>query len=123
MRSIVDTLKAGSGKERLAVISDIVSILGVSLATVLGGAFALKAKLDVENILGVVISGLLSVAGALVVIALFLGVASRIGSRFSANSPIRKLLICSLWLLFSGFFVYAVYFSYIVLTSIRFVSP
>ena len=96
MQSIFDTLKTGTAKERLAVVSDIVSILGVSLATVLGGALALNAKLDVENIAGVLISGLLSLAGVLVVVALFLAVSSWLSLHLPANSPIRRLILIAL---------------------------
>jgi hypothetical protein len=51
----IQNIKSGTGKERLAIVSDIVSVLGVSIATILGGTFVLNEKLNVENILGVVI--------------------------------------------------------------------
>jgi hypothetical protein len=123
MQSIFDTLKNGTGKERLAVISDIVSILGVSLATVLGGAFALNANLDVENIMGVLIGGLLSLAGASAVVALFLAASSWLGVHLPANSSIRPLMFIALWLVFGALFLYAAYFAYAVLSSVRFVRP
>lgn len=123
MQSIFDILKTGTGKERLAVIADIVSILGVSLATVLGGAFALNANIDVENLMGVLIGGLLSLAGASAVVALFLATSSWLGLHLSANSPIRRLMLIALWLVFGALFLYAAYFAYAVLSSIRFVKP
>ena len=123
MRSIIDTLKNGTGKERLSVVSDIVTILGVSMATILGGAFALNEKIDVENVLGFVILGLLSLAGALVVVAFFLGGASWLQARLPVNSLIRNLLLSALWLVFFTLCIYAAYFAYAVLTSVQFVRP
>ncbi len=123
MQSIINTLKTGTGKERLAVVSDIVSIFGVSIVTILGGAFALNAKLGIENILGLIIAGLLSLAGSLVVIALFLGATSYLQNRLLSNPNIRKLLLGALWLLFAVLCIYAAYFSYSVITSVNFVRP
>ncbi|MCG2583065.1 hypothetical protein [Massilia sp. TS11] len=123
MQSIINALRSGTGKDRLAVVSDIVSILGVSAVTILGGAFALNAKLDVENILGAVILGLLSFAGALVVVALFLSSANWLERRFQSGSSVGKLLLSALWLLFAALFVYSTYFGFVVLSSMRFVKP
>ena len=123
MQSVLDTLKTGTGKERLAVVADIVSILGISFATVLGGVFAFNAKLDVENIVGVLIGGLLSLAGAFVVVALFLGASSWLALHMPATSLIRRLTLIALWLVFSALFFYAAFFVYAVLTSVRFVKP
>ena len=123
MQTIFDTLKAGTGKEKLAVVADIVSILGVSLATALGGAFALNAKLDVENITGVLIGGLLSLAGTSVVVALFLAASSWLGLHLPANSTVRRLMLIALWLVFAALFLLAVFLAYTILTSVRFVKP
>ena len=72
MQSIIDALKNGDAKARLVIVADIVSILGVSLATAVGGSFALSGKLDLENIVGVSASALLSLAGASLVVLAFL---------------------------------------------------
>jgi hypothetical protein len=123
MQSIFDTLKTGTGKERLGLVADIVSILGVSFATVLGGAFALGSKLDVENTMGVLIGGLLSLAGASVVFALFLAASLWLGLHLPENSLIRRLILIALWFTFGALFLYAAYFAYAVLTSVRFLQP
>ena len=122
MQSIIDALKNGDAKVRLAIVADIVSILGVSLATVVGGSFALRGKLDVENIVGVSASALLSLAGASLVVLVFLALSSWLRRRISDNPIALGLLQFSLWAVFGALFLLAALFSYEILTNMRYVS-
>ena len=122
MQSIIDALKNGDAKARLAIVADIVSILGVSLATVVGGSLALSGKLDVENIVGVSASALLSLAGASLVLLAFLASSSWIRRRISGNHIALGLLQFSLWAVFGALFLLAAFLSYEILTNMRFVS-
>jgi len=119
MQSIFYTLKTGTGRERLSVIADIVSILGVSLATALGGAFALDVNFRVENLMIMLVFGLLFLAGASAVIALFLAASSWLSLRFSANVSIRRLLLTALWLIFGALFIYVTVLIYLFLGSVK----
>jgi hypothetical protein len=122
MQSIIDALKNGDAKARLAIVADIVSILGVSLATLVGGSFALSGKLDVENIVGVSASALLSLAGASLVVLAFLASSSWLRRRISGNPIALGLLQFSLWDVFGALFLLAAFFSYEILTNMRYVS-
>ena len=122
MQSIIDALKNGDAKARLAIVADIVSILGVSLATVVGGSLALSGKLDVENIVGVSASALLSLAGVSLVLLAFLASSSWIRRRISGNPIALGLLQFSLWAVFGALFLLAAFLSYEILTNMRFVS-
>lgn len=121
MQSIIEALKNGDAKARLAIVADIVSILGVSLATVVGGSFALSGKLNVENVVGVSASALLSLAGASLVVLAFLASSSWLRRRFSGNPIALGLLQFSLWAVFAALFLVAAFFSYEILTNMRFV--
>lgn len=120
MQSILNMLKTGSGKERLAVIADIMSIVGISLATALGGAFALNAKLNAQNTIAVLAGGLLFLAVIVVVLVIFLIVSSWISQVWASNLFIGKLLQLSAWLAFAALFLCAIYLSYLALSSIQF---
>lgn len=121
MQSIIEALRTGDAKVRLAIVADIVSVLGVSLATVVGGSFALSGKLDVANVVGVSVSVLLSMAGASLVVLAFLALSSWLRRRFSMNPIALVMLQFSLWAVFAALFLVAAFFSYEVLSSMRFV--
>lgn len=122
MHSIIYTLKTGTGKDRLAVIGDIVSILGVSLATILGGAFALNTTLNVENIMGILIGSMIFLAAAMVVVVFFLAISSWFSVHLPANSLSRLLILIALWLVFGAIFVYAAYYAYAIFSSVQFLN-
>lgn len=121
MRTIIEALRTGNARERLAIVADVLSIVGISLATVVGGGFALGGTLDVENVVGVVVISLLSLAGASLVLLAFLSASSVLRSRLAANPTGRFFLQLSLWSVFSALFVVAAFFAYFALSHMRFV--
>jgi hypothetical protein len=122
MQTIIETLRAGDSRERLAVVADVLSIIGVSVATVVGGGFALNRTLDVENIVGVSIISLLSLAGASLVLLAFLFFSSKLRNCTESNTTVRILLQFSLWAVFFALLLYAVFFSYYALSHMRLVK-
>lgn len=61
MKSILEVFTQGNTKEKLAVIADLTTIAGISIATIIAGLLTLVAKtdkLDVGNLFGVVIISL-----------------------------------------------------------------
>ncbi len=123
MQSVIEALKAGDAKTRLAIAADIVSILGVSLATVVGGTFALNRKLNVANILGTSVMALLALAGASLVVLIFLSCSSWLRHRFFENAVALRLLQLALWSVFGALFLLSVFGSYEFLSSVQFVQP
>lgn len=121
MQSIIEALRIGDAKARLAIVADIVSILGVSLATVVGGSFALSGKLHIENIVAVSAIALLSLAGASFVVLAFLASSSWLRRRFTGNLIALGLLQFSLWAVFAALFLLAAFLSYEILSNMRFV--
>ena len=118
MQSVIEVLKTGNGKERLAVISDVVSIFGVSLATVVGGTYALATSSKFENIVGSLILTLLSIASFLVVTAVFVVCANWINSRSGIPAQIKKLLSYSIWICYIALFIYSVSWGFLILTHL-----
>jgi hypothetical protein len=123
MQSVIEALKNGDARVRLAIVADVVSILGVSLATVVGGSFALSGKLAVENIVGILIGALLSLAAASLVVLGFLALSARMRQRFANNPIALRVLHFSLWSVFSALFLTAAFLSYEILSQIRFFRP
>jgi hypothetical protein len=122
MRTIIDALRTGTAKERLAITADIVSILGVSFATVIGGSFALSGRIDIENLVGTFVGGLFALAGASMVVVVFLATSSWLRHKLAGNAMYFALLQFSLWSVFIGLFLIASFFSYEILSHMRFVQ-
>jgi hypothetical protein len=123
MQTILNTMKTGTAKEKLAVISDLVSILGVSLASIFGGLFAIGAtsqgsNLRYSEIFFAVIASLISLAGFLLSIAFFILLLLKI-SKLESPSPIfKKLVIVAIWLVFISLFMIAMTYYYLMITSV-----
>lgn len=103
MKTLSESLARLKAKERLAVIADITSIAGVSLAAVTTSLFALTArkKLDVNNLLGVTIVSLIGLALFCCFIAGFIWVLTAISSKpWGTPSGIQFLAKCVAWLIF-----------------------
>jgi Na+/serine symporter len=122
MQSILSALKTGDAKTRLGIIADIVSILGVSVATVIGGSFALSGSPNVENILGTAIIALLGLTASSIVLILYLTSSSWIQVKFSAKSTIKNLLLLALWSTFLALILVASFVSYEYISSTRFIN-
>jgi len=120
MQSVIDTLKSGNSRERLAVVADILSILGVSLAAVVGGILTLSTSLRVANVIGAAISSLLSLAGAALVLVACLATSAWLSRKFAFNPLFRSLVHFSLWAVFASLFLLAAFIAYEFFSSVRF---
>ena len=121
MQEILEVLKNGTRKEQLSIVADIVTILGVSLATVLGGAFVFNAKNNLDSIVGVLTVVIFSVVGTCITVAAFMVTSAWLGQKLQGDPFICRLLQIALWLMFGLIFIYAAFLAYTLLSSIRFV--
>ncbi|MDT7309074.1 hypothetical protein [Citrobacter freundii] len=97
MTTILKTLRYGPNKERLAVIADLMSVIGVSGTTVIGGGLAFYAtnqKINVNNLVGVAIFSLIGLAVLCCLIAGFILVVALMSKPWK-TPPFFKLLIKS----------------------------
>lgn len=120
MQSIIQVLKNGTGRERLAIVSDIVSILGISLAAVVGGALSLTTNLYVGNVIGAASISLFSLAGAALVLVGFLAVSDWLLLKYSSNKVYVFLFKFALWASFAALFLFAIFVWYDLISSFRF---
>ena len=120
MQSIIQVFKNGTGRERLATVADILSILGVSLAAVVGGALTLTTNLYVGNVIGAAAISLISLAGAALVLVGFLAVSGWLSRRFSPSRAFVYLFQFALWTSFAALFLFAVFVWYDLISSFRF---
>jgi sterol desaturase/sphingolipid hydroxylase (fatty acid hydroxylase superfamily) len=126
MQSILSALRGGTGKERLAIVSDLVSIVGVSIASIAGGIFALTAgtgtaNLNFNQIGTATVIGLLSLAGAVLLLALFLVIFSWINNWQPKVAGVRALVLTSVWLALFALIIVAMFAYYELFSSFRFV--
>jgi uncharacterized membrane protein YqjE len=121
VRTVWEALRDGNAKERLAVIADLVSIVGVSLVGAIAAMFAVEGKLDTSAFFGMAILGLLSISGGAVVLALFFVVSFYIGAIFEEYKTFRLLLLFALWSAFAALTLWAGYYTYEILTHTTFI--
>jgi uncharacterized membrane protein YqjE len=113
-------LRDGNAKERLAVTADLVSIVGVSIASIIAALLAIEGKVDTTAVFGVVLVGLLSLAGAALVLASFLFLSSFLSAFLQGYRTIRFLTLFALWCFFLAGALLAVWNAYEVLSSTSF---
>lgn len=111
MKSILEAFTQGNAKEKLAVIADLTTIAGISIATIIAGLLTLVAKtdkLDVGNLFGVVIISLFGLAGVCCFVALFIWVVTKISKPWGAPRGVQSLVKCAIFLIFICMFLLAV---------------
>lgn len=127
MQTIWQTLKTGTAKERLAIIADLVSIAGVSIASVAGGLFAITqaagtAPLNLTQIGAATVIGLLSIAGAVLFLALLLVVLAWLRNWQPRVAGVQTLVLTSVWLCVGALVIIAAWAYYDLFSSFRFIS-
>ena len=116
--SLLQEFRSGSPRERLGIASDVLSVLGISAATLAGGALALSNDIYVDNIMGVVISAPLFLSAAAVFLAAVLLLSSWLKSRLQQQPMYHRLLQFALWSAVLSGVLLAGYFTYSLLDSI-----
>jgi hypothetical protein len=126
MQTIWQALKTGTAKERLAIIADLVSIAGVSIASVAGGIFAITqaagtATLNFNHIGVATVIGLLSLAGAVLLLAFLLVILAWLRSWQPRVAGVRALVLIAVWLCLGALIVVASWAFYDLFTSFSFI--
>lgn len=116
MQSIIEVLRFGSGRDRLAVVADILSIFGVSIAAVVGGVLTLSTTLSVGNVIAAAAISLVSLAGITLVLIVFFAASGWV----SRNSSYARLLRLALWATFAALLLFAIFAWYEFMSSVRF---
>ncbi|HHU4128564.1 TPA: hypothetical protein ACUB6T_004988 [Klebsiella michiganensis] len=125
MKSILEAFTQGNAKEKLAVIADLTTIAGISIATIIAGLLTLVAKtdkLDIGNLFGVVIISLLALAGVCCFVAFFIWVTTQISKPWGALRGVQSLVKCAIFLIFICIFLLAVFTFYGIISSMRILS-
>lgn len=125
MQTIVQALKEGTAKERLAIIADLTSIIGVSVASIVGGAVALTGTASLINIrfsevIAAIIYSLLCLACAVIVLAGFLSMLSFVSRLQFKHVLVRPLIYVAAWSLLVAATLFASFFYVAVLRSFAF---
>ncbi len=123
MRSIWEALKIGSAKERLAITADLVSIIGVSIASVVATLFATRTAIDATAVVASIVIGLLCLSGATVVLAAWMVVSFYITNIFHEHKSFCSALQFALWSAFAALFILAAYYAFLLLYNMSFHGP
>jgi hypothetical protein len=107
MQTIFQTLRSGNARDRLAVIADITTIVGVSVASIVGGLLALAgttslASYEIYAVVTAIIFSLFCLAIAVIVWAGFLILLAYLSGLQFKTPHVRSLLYFSLWLVISA---------------------
>jgi hypothetical protein len=107
MQTIFQTLRSGNSRDRLAVIADITTIVGVSVASIVGGLLALAgttslASYEIYAVVTAIIFSLFCLAIAVIVWAGFLILLAYLSGLQFKTPHVRSLLYFSLWLVISA---------------------
>jgi hypothetical protein len=126
MQTIWQSLKTGTAKERLAIVADLVSIAGVSIASVAGGVFAITQaagtdSLNLYQIGAATVIGLLSLAGGVLLLALLLVVFAWLRTWQPRIAGVRVLVLTAVWLCLGALLVVATWAYYDLFSSFRFI--
>ncbi|MFJ1216957.1 hypothetical protein ACVSUH_14010 [Yersinia enterocolitica] len=125
MKTILEAWTKGNAKEKLAVIADLATIMGLSIASITAGLFTLVArtdKLDVGNLFGVVISSLLGLAVVCCFVAGFIWVVAQISKPWGAPRGVQSLVKCAIWLSAICMFLIAIFTFYEIISSMSIFS-
>ncbi|MER5113072.1 hypothetical protein [Serratia marcescens] len=125
MKSILAALRQGNAKEKLAVIADLTTIAGISIATITAGLLTLVAKtdkVDVGNLFGVIIISLLGLAGVCCFVALFILIVIKVSKPWGAPRGVQSLVKCAIYLIFICIFLLATFTFYGFISSMRILS-
>jgi hypothetical protein len=98
MKSVYDDLIRGTARERLSVLSDLLSVTGVSLGAALAPVLAIKSitQLGLASIVGIIISALIFFAGLAMLLLLIISINDYMCRGFD-DSFSSKLIRVSLW--------------------------
>jgi hypothetical protein len=107
MQTIFQTLRSGNARDRLAVIADITTSVGVSVASIVGGLLALTgttslASYEIYAVVTAIIFSLFCLAIAVIIWAGFLILLAYISGLQFKTPHVRSLLYFSLWLVISA---------------------
>lgn len=117
-KSLLQEFRAGSFRDRLGIVSDVISVLGISVATLAGGAFAFSNDIYVDNLMGIVISVPLFLAISAVFLTAALITSNWLGSRLQKQPVYHWLLQFAFWCAIASGVLLASYFTYALLDSI-----
>lgn len=120
MKTILEGLTKGNAKEKLAVIADLATIAGISIATITAGLLALVArtdKLNVENLFGAVIISLFGLAVVCCFVAAFIWVITQISKPWRAPRGVQFLVKCATCLIFICFLLMTIFTFYGIISS------
>lgn len=120
MKAIWRSLKEGDSVRRLAIVADLVSIIGISLATITGALLSMPAGLSPKVAIGIAVACLLFLSLGAVLLAVFVGVSAVFTEMFDEFRVFRAVLQTAVWSLFAALILLGAYFLFAMLKNSHF---
>ena len=111
MNSILETLRRGTGRERLAVVADLFSIVGISAAAVVSTLWSVEWSASPEKIIGPPAVALATLAGLSFVFAITIFLTGTLKEMFGEFPLFFVPLAIFVWCLFGVAALYAIAFA------------
>ena len=118
MKSIFDDFRAGTARERLAIASDLFSIVGISIAAVITAVFTRSSPAGINDLAGISIFVLMSLAGLSLALACIIVGHTRLRQSLK-ESRVAFLVLGGYWCMILAALVYAAAYLYFFLISIH----
>ena len=122
MKTIWIGLTTGTAKDRLAVASDVVSIVGISAGSLLTATLALHHKLVIDNIFGLLIFSSLGIALIAAVLLLTLWAQDWVAVQAIGSAPKICAARVIVWSMFSLCSVVLAYAAWFFITATQFIK-
>jgi hypothetical protein len=99
-KTFLQELSTGNATKRLAILADMLSVIGISIIAVLSPLFSGVSRNSLERLFALAFFACFLLTALCLIMAMVLGVTGRISRRTSINREIKICLLISLW---SGF--------------------
>lgn len=120
MKTILEALRKGNAKEKLAVIADLTTIAGVSIATILASMVTLvtmTSELYLKNVFGVIIITIMGLIVICLLVAFFIFIMAEMSQPWRTPRGFQPLIKCTVWLIFICLFLYVIFIFCDIITS------
>ena len=117
MKELIDKYRSGTSTQRLAIIADLTSLLGVSAAAVATTLFSIGRSVNVGNVVFATAQSLLFLGGLAIFCAAYWLVDKLLSTRFNDAHFPRKMFRIAIACLFASLAIIAGYAFYEYLDS------
>jgi hypothetical protein len=123
MKNIFAALREGDAVKRLAITADLLSVVGVSIATIVGALLAIPSRVSPKMALEISVVALIFLAGLALVLAIFIAISAAAREMFAEYWPFHWALQIALWAFYVAILLGAGHFAASMVENSFFRTP